>query len=94
MKFASFENTVEMLYKHVIPTPIEQCSTPVEVGVSFTGGYIAGIFCAVISHPADNLLSFLNNSKGAAVAEVGEYSLSCINAKLDSEDFNFKFYGF
>ena len=35
MKFASFENKVEMLYKHVIPTPKEQCNTPVQVGVSF-----------------------------------------------------------
>lgn len=69
MKFASFENIVEMLYKHVVPTPKEQCSTPVQVGVSFTGGYMAGILCAVVSHPADNLVSFLNNSKGATVAE-------------------------
>uniref|UniRef100_A0A0D6R9Z8 Uncharacterized protein n=1 Tax=Araucaria cunninghamii TaxID=56994 RepID=A0A0D6R9Z8_ARACU len=69
MKFASFENIVQLLYKHVIPIPKDQCSGPLQVGVSFTGGYIAGLFCALVSHPADNLVSFLNNSKGATVAQ-------------------------
>lgn len=72
MKFATFENTVELIYKKVIPTPKEECSEPVQLGVSFAGGYIAGIFCAVISHPADNLVSFLNNSKGATVSDVSK----------------------
>ncbi|KAK4264562.1 hypothetical protein QN277_025721 [Acacia crassicarpa] len=69
MKFASFENIVEMVYKHIIPTPKEQCSSGVQLGVSFAGGYVAGIFCALISHPADNLVSFLNNAKGATVGD-------------------------
>lgn len=69
MKFASFENIVELLYKHAIPTPKEQCSKPFQLGVSFAGGYVAGIFCAVVSHPADNLVSFLNNAKGATVGD-------------------------
>ncbi|CAL9030703.1 unnamed protein product [Prunus brigantina] len=69
MKFASFENTIELMYKHVIPTPKEQCSKPLQLGVSFASGYIAGVFCAVVSHPADNLVSFLNNAKGATVGD-------------------------
>ncbi|XP_010550753.1 PREDICTED: mitochondrial phosphate carrier protein 2, mitochondrial [Tarenaya hassleriana] len=69
MKFATFENTVELIYKNAITTPKEQCSKPVQLGVSFTGGYIAGIFCAVVSHPADNLVSFLNNSKGTTITD-------------------------
>ncbi|WVZ13896.1 hypothetical protein V8G54_011462 [Vigna mungo] len=40
-----------------------------QLGVSIVGGYMAGILCAVVSHPADNLVSFLNNSKGASVAD-------------------------
>ncbi|KAF0902619.1 hypothetical protein E2562_018109 [Oryza meyeriana var. granulata] len=36
---------------------------------NFAGGYIAGVFCAVVSHPADNLVSFLNNAKGATVGD-------------------------
>lgn len=70
MKFASFENTVEMIYKYSIPTPKEQCSRSLQVGVSIVGGYIAGVFCAIVSHPADNLVSFLNNAKGATVTDV------------------------
>ncbi|KAK9108584.1 hypothetical protein Syun_024595 [Stephania yunnanensis] len=64
VKFATFENIVELMYKHVIPTPKNQCSNIQQLGVSFAGGYIAGVFCAIVSHPADNLVSFLNNSKG------------------------------
>ncbi|XVF54756.1 hypothetical protein PTKIN_Ptkin05aG0207200 [Pterospermum kingtungense] len=69
MKFATFENIVELIYKYSIPTPKDQCSNALQLGVSFTGGYIAGVFCAVISHPADNLVSFLNNAKGATVGD-------------------------
>lgn len=69
MKFASFETIVEMMYKHAIPKPKEQCSKSLQLGVSFAGGYVAGIFCALVSHPADNLVSFLNNSKGASVGD-------------------------
>lgn len=69
MKFATFENTVQAFYVHIIPTPKEQCSVFTQLGVSFASGYIAGIGCAVISHPADNLVSFLNNSKGATIGQ-------------------------
>ncbi|CAA3005695.1 mitochondrial phosphate carrier protein 3, mitochondrial-like [Olea europaea var. sylvestris] len=69
MKFASFETIVEMIYKHAIPTPKSECSKPLQLGVSFAGGYVAGVFCAIVSHPADNLVSFLNNAKGATVGD-------------------------
>jgi len=70
MKFASYENIVEMIYKHAIPKPKHECSNSLQLGVSIVGGYMAGILCAVVSHPADNLVSFLNNSKGASVGDV------------------------
>ncbi|KAK3026736.1 hypothetical protein RJ639_042189, partial [Escallonia herrerae] len=69
MKFASFETIVEMLYKYAIPTPKDQCSKSLQLGVSFFGGYVAGVFCSIISHLADNLVSFLNNAKGATVGD-------------------------
>ena len=31
----------------------------------FVGGYIAGIFCAVVSHPADVMVSKLNSERKA-----------------------------
>ncbi|XP_064999607.1 mitochondrial phosphate carrier protein 3, mitochondrial-like isoform X2 [Musa acuminata AAA Group] len=77
MKFASFENTVEMIYKYSIPTPKEQCSQSLQVGVSIVGGYIAGVFCAIVSHPADNLVSFLNNAKGATVTDANDWFSCC-----------------
>ncbi|XP_065017101.1 mitochondrial phosphate carrier protein 3, mitochondrial-like isoform X2 [Musa acuminata AAA Group] len=81
MKFASFETIVEMVYKYAIPTPKDQCSKPLQLGVSFAGGYIAGVFCAIVSHPADNLVSFLNNAKGATV---GDVSLALFAGSCDS----------
>jgi solute carrier family 25 phosphate transporter 3 len=74
MKFASFENIVERIYKHGMTTPKEECSKGVQLGVSFAGGYIAGVLCAIVSHPADNLVSFLNNAKGATVGDVSALS--------------------
>ena len=65
MKFACFENTVEALYKYVVPKPKSECSKNEQLGVSFVAGYIAGIFCAVVSQPADNLVSKLNSQPGA-----------------------------
>jgi len=70
MKFASFETIVENLYTYAIPTPKDQCSKSLQLGVSFASGYVAGVFCAIVSHPADNLVSFLNNAKGATVGDV------------------------
>jgi hypothetical protein len=70
MKFASFETIVEMIYKYAIPAPKSECSKPLQLGVSFAGGYVAGVFCAIVSHPADNLVSFLNNAQGATVGDV------------------------
>lgn len=76
MKFASFETIVEYIYKYALPTPKDQCSKPLQLGVSFAGGYVAGVFCAIVSHPADNLVSFLNNAKGATVGDVSDISLA------------------
>lgn len=60
---AAFENIVQALYTNVVPKPKSDCSKTEQLGVSFAAGYLAGILCAVISHPADNLVSKLNASK-------------------------------
>jgi len=72
MKFACFENTVKALYKYVVPKPQAECSKTEQLGVSFLAGYIAGVFCAIVSHPADNLVSKLNATKGATVGKIVE----------------------
>ena len=52
MKFASFETTVELIYKY-LPGKKSDYGNAGQTAVSFAGGYIAGILCAIISHPAD-----------------------------------------
>ncbi|CAO4377789.1 unnamed protein product [Caenorhabditis nigoni] len=75
MKFACFERTVELLYQYVVPKPREECSKGEQLIVTFTAGYIAGVFCAVVSHPPDVIVSKLNqnanSSIGSLVKELG-----------------------
>ncbi|KAK3989154.1 putative phosphate carrier protein [Cladorrhinum sp. PSN332] len=59
MKFASFETIVEMIYDR-LPGTKNDYSKAAQTGVSFTGGYLAGILCAIVSHPADVMVSKLN----------------------------------
>ncbi|KAL2020723.1 hypothetical protein VTK56DRAFT_8023 [Thermocarpiscus australiensis] len=59
MKFASFENIVEAIYNR-LPGKKSDYSKAAQTGVSFAGGYLAGILCAIVSHPADVMVSKLN----------------------------------
>lgn len=70
MKFAAFEKTVELLYAHVWPKPRDQCTESEQLMVTFMAGYIAGVFCAVVSHPADVVVSVLNKTPGATAGSV------------------------
>jgi len=70
MKFSCFEKTVELLYKHVVPKPRAECSKSEQLMVTFAAGYIAGVFCAIVSHPADVVVSVLNKTPGATAGEV------------------------
>ncbi|XHG02208.1 hypothetical protein AWENTII_005563 [Aspergillus wentii] len=63
-KFATFEETVSIIYK-TLGKPKESYSGLQQTGVSFLGGYIAGVFCAVVSHPADVMVSKLNADRKA-----------------------------
>ncbi|KAK1783694.1 mitochondrial carrier domain-containing protein [Copromyces sp. CBS 386.78] len=59
MKFASFETIVEMMYDR-LPGHKSDYSKAAQTGVSFVAGYAAGILCAIVSHPADVMVSKLN----------------------------------
>lgn len=72
MKFAAFERTVELLYKHVVPKPRAECTKGEQLIVTFAAGYIAGVFCAVVSHPADSVVSKLNQDKGSTAIEAAK----------------------
>jgi len=72
MKFACFEKTVELLYLHVVPKPRAECSKGEQLIVTFAAGYIAGVFCAIVSHPADTVVSKLNQRKGMTAGEAAK----------------------
>ena len=38
--------------------------------VTFAAGYIAGVFCAIVSHPADTVVSKINQEKGSTVGDI------------------------
>lgn len=73
VKFATFEKTVEAIYGY-LPKSKEQYSTLSQTGISFLGGYIAGIFSAIVSHPGDVLVSKMNADR-----RPGESSASSIS---------------
>lgn len=64
MKFASFETIVEMIYDR-LPGSKSDYNKAAQTGVSFTAGYLAGILCAIVSHPADVMVSKLNTYRKA-----------------------------
>merc|ERR1712110_936527 len=72
MKFACFEKTVEALYAHVVPKPRSECSKAEQLVVTFAAGYIAGVFCAIVSHPADCVVSVLNKTPGVSAGQVAK----------------------
>lgn len=76
VKFVAFEKVVQMFYTHVFPNEKSSYGKGTQLGVTFSSGYIAGVFCAIISHPADTMVSILNKrtgsnlSTGAQVKEI------------------------
>lgn len=81
VKFVFFEKTVEMFYKYLLTAkPKNEYSKAQQLSVTFASGYIAGVVCAIVSHPADTMVSKLNNVKtegtlkenmGKIYAEIG-----------------------
>eukprot|EP00092_Neocalanus_flemingeri_P015963 GFUD01017281.1.p1 GENE.GFUD01017281.1~~GFUD01017281.1.p1 ORF type:complete len:344 (+),score=63.87 GFUD01017281.1:61-1092(+) len=69
MKFACFERTVEALYANVVPKPRDECSKSEQLVVTFAAGYIAGVFCAIVSHPADTVVSYMNKASGSGIGD-------------------------
>ncbi|KAJ2921922.1 hypothetical protein H1R20_g15171, partial [Candolleomyces eurysporus] len=53
-----FEKIVQLFYTHL--------------GVTFPSGYLAGVVCDIVSHPADSLVSLLGKAenKGKLVGQI------------------------
>ncbi|KAL7754447.1 mitochondrial phosphate carrier protein [Sorochytrium milnesiophthora] len=63
-KFVVFEMASETIYEQV-GKPKEQLSNSTITSINLGSGLIAGIAAAIISQPADTLLSKINKTKGA-----------------------------
>jgi len=81
-KFYFFEKIVSLFYTHVLTKPKDSYSKPTQLGVTFASGYAAGVVCAIVSHPADSLVSLMgkqaNKGKGVGqiYSEVGLFNLA------------------
>jgi solute carrier family 25 (mitochondrial phosphate transporter), member 3 len=81
-KFFFFEKIVQLFYTHVFTEPKDTYSKTTQLGVTFGSGYLAGVVCAIVSHPADSVVSQLGKvenkgkSFGAIANEVGLVSLA------------------
>ncbi|KAJ6621331.1 mitochondrial carrier protein [Mycena sp. CBHHK59/15] len=81
-KFFFFEKIVQLFYTHVFTEPKETYRKGTQLGVTFASGYLAGVVCAVVSHPADSLVSLLGKAEnkgksvGTIYSEVGIATLA------------------
>jgi len=66
VKFSCFENIVRAFYTFVFTKPKHTYSKTTQLTITFMSGYIAGVFCAIVSHPADTMVSKLNQKKTTA----------------------------
>jgi solute carrier family 25 phosphate transporter 3 len=71
-KFFFFEKIVSLFYTHVFTEPKSTYSKTTQLGVTFASGYLAGVVCAIVSHPADSIVSLLGKAehKGKSVSAI------------------------
>jgi len=60
VKFVAFEKIAAQFYKKVFTKEKSSYGKGTQLSVTFMSGYIAGVFCAIVSHPADTMVSILN----------------------------------
>ncbi|KAJ7634148.1 mitochondrial carrier domain-containing protein [Mycena polygramma] len=73
-KFFFFEKIVQLFYTHVFTEPKDSYAKTTQLGVTFASGYLAGVVCAIVSHPADSLVSLLGKAenKGKSVGQIAK----------------------
>lgn len=71
-KFFFFEKIVQLFYTKVFTAPKDSYSKGTQLGVTFASGYLAGVVCAIVSHPADSIVSLLGKAenKGKSVGTI------------------------
>merc|ERR1711998_685715 len=74
VKFVAFEKIVQAFYTKVFTAEKSSYSKGTQMMITFASGYLAGIFCAIVSHPADTMVSIMNKtgqSAGEIYSDVG-----------------------
>lgn len=71
-KFFFFEKVVSAFYTYVYTQPRDSYSKGTQLQVTFLSGYTAGVICAIVSHPADTLVSLLGkaDNKGKSIGTI------------------------
>jgi solute carrier family 25 (mitochondrial phosphate transporter), member 3 len=71
-KFYFFEQIVEAFYTNIFTLPKETYPQTTQLGVTFASGYLAGIICAIVSHPADSLVSLMGktDNRGKSMSQI------------------------
>jgi len=71
-KFFFFEKIVQQFYTRVFTAPKESYGKGTQLGVTFASGYLAGVICAIVSHPADSIVSQLGkaDNKGKSISQI------------------------
>jgi len=69
VKFVAFEKIVQYFYTNVFTKPKSEYGKSTQLMITFMSGYIAGVFCAVVSHPADTMVSIMNKT-GQGASEI------------------------
>lgn len=71
-KFYFFEKVKEAFYASVFTAPKESYSSATHLGITFASGYIAGVACAIVSHPADTVVSKMSKGGQSATQILSE----------------------
>jgi len=83
-KFYFFEKTVQLFYTHIFTEPKDSYSKQTQLAITFASGYIAGVVSAVVSHPADSLVSLQGRveNKGKSMGQIaGEVGIMRLMTK-------------
>merc|ERR1712147_56367 len=74
VKFVAFEKIVQQFYSKIFTAEKSSYGKGTQMMITFASGYLAGIFCAIVPHPADTMVSVMNKtgqSAGEIYADVG-----------------------
>ncbi|KAK9695183.1 Cu/Pi carrier [Basidiobolus ranarum] len=73
-KFFFFEKIAQGFYTYVFTAPKDSYSKTTQLGVTFASGYSAGVICAIVSHPADTIVSLMSkpSNKGKTITEIAK----------------------